>query len=154
MLMRNTATGEVRELAPDAIPAHKSALWQSYSPPEPSLATIKAALIETIDADAERARLKHITGGSGQALEYRETAEEASRYAATGGAGSYPMLQASVDAGEVATLADAANLVAQREASWAVLGARIRQKRIAAKRAVSAASTADAARAAALVEWP
>lgn len=157
MLMQNTVDGSIRDIDPGLIPAHKTALWQPYTPPQAEpmpLATYKAQLVADIDLQAERSRLKYITAGSGQALEYRETAEEAARYVATQGAGSYPMLQASVDAGEAATLADAAALVAQREAAWATIGASIRQKRIAAKRAIAAAQTAEAATAAAQVEWP
>lgn len=154
MQMQHVTTGEVRDIDPASLPAHKAALWQSYTPPAISLATLKTVLRETIDGEAERTRLKYITPGTGQALEYRETAEEAARYVATGGAGSYPMLQASVNAGEATSLANAAAIVTEREAAWAAIGATIRQKRIAAKRAVAEAQTAEAAKAAAVVEWP
>lgn len=123
-------------------------------PAGPSLDETKRALVLQIDSQAEMARLRFITPGSGQALEYREAAEEAARYDATGGQGSYPMLQASVDAGEAANLGAAAALVSQREAAWAAIGAEIRRLRIKAKRDVAAASDATAARAAAQVTWP
>ncbi len=157
MQMKNTVTGEVREIDPASIPAHKAALWEAYTPPPlvlPPLDDYKAAMCGKIDAQAETCRLRYITAGAGQALEYRETAEEAARYVATGGAGSYPMLQASVNAGEAATLNDAAVLVAQREAAWTIIGATIREKRINAKRAIHAAVDHAAALAASQVEWP
>lgn len=118
------------------------------------LETVKAEAKATIDHDAEQARLKYITAGSGQALEYQEVADEAARYQEAGGLGSYPMLQASVDAGEVANLAAAAALVLQREAAWATAGSTIRRLRIAAKLAISAATTIDQVRAATQVTWP
>ena len=35
MLMRNKSTGEIREFADGAIPAHKAALWETYTPSPP-----------------------------------------------------------------------------------------------------------------------
>jgi hypothetical protein len=119
-----------------------------------SLDDEKTIAIAKIDADAETARLKYITAGAGQALEYQEAAEEAARYIATGGAGAYPMLQASVDAGEAPDLATAAALIGARENAWATIGANIRRLRLTAKRAVDAATTVEQVQAAAQVTWP
>jgi hypothetical protein len=118
------------------------------------LTTVKAEASARIDREAELARLKYITSGSGQALEYQEAAEEAARYVATNGAGAYPMLQASVDAGEAADLASAAALISTRENAWATVGANIRRLRLTAKRAVDAAASVDEVAAAASVAWP
>lgn len=118
------------------------------------LATVKAETKARIDREAEDARLRYITAGAGQALEYQEAAEEAVRYAATGGAGAYPMLQASVDAGEAPDLATAAALITGRENAWATIGANIRRLRLTAKRAIDTATTVDEAAAAATVTWP
>jgi len=118
------------------------------------LETVKAECKVIIDRDAEAARLKYITAGSGQALEYNEAASEAVRYAATGGAGAYPMLQASVDAGEAPDLAAAAALITSRENAWATIGANIRRLRLTAKRGIEAATTVEQVQAAATVTWP
>lgn len=126
----------------------------SWSLTPRDLETVKAECKAIIDRDAETSRLKYITAGSGQALEYQEVADEAARYQEAGGLGSYPMLQASVDAGEAANLAAAAALVLQREAAWATAGSTIRRLRIAAKLAISAATTIDQVRAATQVTWP
>lgn len=118
------------------------------------LATVKSESKARIDREAEAARLQYITDGAGQALEYQEAAEEAVRYAATGGAGAYPMLQASVDAGEAADLAAAAALITSRENAWATIGANIRRLRLTAKRGIEAATTVEQVQAAATVTWP
>ncbi len=114
----------------------------------------KTAAKARIDREAEEARLRYITAGAGQALEYQEAAEEAARYVATGGAGAYPMLQASVDAGEAADLASASALISAHENAWAMVGSTIRRLRLTAKRAVDAATTVEQVQAAALVTFP
>lgn len=125
---------------------------RSYGPPD--LTPLKLAAKNTIDANAELARLRYITPGAGQALEYQEASDEASRYVITNGAGAYPMLQASVNAGEAPDLATAASIISAREAAWASIGAQIRQLRIAGKLAVDAAQTPDAIAAASNVVFP
>jgi len=127
---------------------------QVYSAGSRDLDAVKLDAKTRIDLEAEAARLKYITAGSGQALEYNEAAEEAVRYAATGGAGGYPMLQASVDAGEAPDLATAAALITAREDAWARIGATIRRLRLTAKRGVEAATTLEQVQAAASVTWP
>lgn len=143
------------DYAQDATPEQRAAADAVIAAFEPSdLATVKAEAKAQIDLDAEHARLRYITAGAGQALEYQEAAEEAVRYAATGGAGAYPMLQASVDAGEAPDLAAAAALITGRENAWATIGANIRRLRLTAKRGIEAATTVDEAAAAATVTWP
>jgi hypothetical protein len=127
---------------------------QTWTVTPRDLATVKAEIKARIDRVAEEARLRYITAGAGQALEYREAAEEAARYGSTGGSGAYPMLQASVDAGEAADLAAAAALIAARENAWATIGAEIRRLRLMAKRAIDAATTVEQVQAAATVTWP
>lgn len=175
---------ETRDIAMDDVPPHKRDSWRLIVGDEPSynkathtrtgptyqieadrvlrvwqvvprdLDEVKTSIKAKIDLDAEAARLKYITAGSGQALEYREVAEETARYAATGGAGEYPMLQASVSVGEAPSLAEAAALIAAREQGWAMIGAEIRRLRLTAKMAVTAAATVEQAAAAAEVVWP
>lgn len=141
----------VASMSYDIRPDGVTRIWQ-VTPRE--LGAVKADAKARIDADAETARLRYITAGSGQAMEYQEAAAEAVRYVATSGAGAYPMLQASVDAGEAANLAAAAALITAREDAWANIGANIRRLRIAAKRAVDAATTVEQVKSAATVTWP
>lgn len=141
----------VASMSYDIRPDGVTRIWQ-VTPRE--LGAVKADAKARIDLDAEAARLRYITAGSGQAMEYQEAAAEAVRYVATSGAGAYPMLQASVDAGEAANLAAAAALITAREDAWATIGANIRRLRLTAKRAIDAATTVEQVQAAATVTWP
>lgn len=182
--IENGAVVEQRQMALDEIPEHKRAAWLPIEGDEPNadprfyvsagpvyqieatrvlrvwtvtardLITVKTESKARIDFEAESARQRYITAGAGQAMEYQEAAEEAVRYTATGGAGAYPMLQASVDAGEAPDLAAAAALITGRENAWATIGAEIRRLRLTAKRAVDAATTVEQVQAAATVTWP
>lgn len=123
-------------------------------PPPPPLVEVKTSLKAQVDVRAEQIRLNYITAGDGQALEYREVADEAERYAVSP-VGSFPLLQASVDSGEAVNLAAAAALVAARHAAWKTIGAAIRKTRLEAKIAIDAAADEAAARAIFdAVEWP
>lgn len=132
-------------------------VW-SFAPAEaPPLSEIKAALKAAIDAGAEAERLKYITGGAGQAMEYQQAAAEASSFLAAAHptdppAGTYPMLEASVGI-DGDTLADVATVVATMFAQWQVVGSAIRAARLAAKQAIDLAETIEDARAV-TVAWP
>jgi hypothetical protein len=127
----------------------------------PTLAGLKRELQDQVDREAEAARLRFITGGAGQALEYQATEAEARAFlaAAAPALAAYPFLKAEVDARELAEgtapapAAVAAEIVAQAEA-WTVVGAEIKRLRRAAKLAIDAAASPQAARAAAMVTWP
>jgi hypothetical protein len=143
------------DYAQDATPEQRAAADAVIAAFEPSdLATVKAEAKAQIDLDAEHARLRYITAGAGQALEYQEASDEAVRITATGGVGLYPMLQASVDAGEASDLAAAATLVLQRENACTTIFSEIRRLRLSAKRAVDQAETYDGIWAATSVVWP
>lgn len=145
-----------KSVGPDGVDAFSGcrAGVETVEPPAPSLVDVKAALKVQVDATAENLRLSYITPGAGQALEYREVADEAQRYAADP-SGDFPLLQASVDAGEAGDIASAAALVAARHDAWISVGAAIRAARIAGKRAIDAASSAaDAHAAYEGIEWP
>lgn len=117
---------------------------------------LKAEFAAEIDTRAEAERLVHMTAGAGQALVYREKADEADRYLADPSptAERYPILMASVGI-EAETLPLVAALVSARRVAWARLAAAIEQARLGAKKAIMAAPTADAARTARMaVAWP
>lgn len=103
------------------------------------LTEVKNKLIADIDRRAERERLKHITPGVGQALEYAYAANEARAFQSDPN-GDFPLLQASVDAGEAKSITEAADLVLARNAAWTKMGADIRRRRLAGKRGVNGAT--------------
>ncbi|GAB4193242.1 MAG: hypothetical protein OHK0024_33450 [Thalassobaculales bacterium] len=126
---------------------------------------LEAALHLAIDTAAESARLRFITGGSGQALEYQRSIEEARALIAAGGTPApedYPMLAAEVAAlaavGVSRSLAQVAAEVAAMDAAWQQAGAAIKLLRRAAKLLVSTAIAAEdpaaAVAAAAGIAWP
>lgn len=108
------------------------------------LAEVKAELTRRVDRDAERERLKYITAGDGQALEYTYVVGEAKAYQANP-AGNFPLLQASVDAAEAETLEEVAALVLRRNETWLAIAARIRRERIKAGRSIDAAEDGETA---------
>lgn len=105
-----------------------------------SLVAARADAKRQIDEAAEKTRLKYITPGSGQAMEYEAAAKEAERYV-EGKPGTYRMLQADVDAGLSADLVVAAASVLGMRAQFDVVGSAIRTVRLSAKRQVDEAAT-------------
>ena len=122
---------------------------------EPDLATVKATARVRIDEAAERARLKYITPGAGQAMTYQQKAAEASAFMADGDPQPerYPLLAAEIGI-TASTLAGVALVVSQANAQWAIIGAGIEAARLGAKAAVDAAIDAAAVHAAADVIFP
>ncbi|NLS02332.1 hypothetical protein HGP14_02970 [Rhizobium sp. P32RR-XVIII] len=127
-----------------------------------TLSALKECLKHALDKAAEIERLRCITPGSGQAMEYQQAAAEAglllAALAADPGhvpsAADYPMLAASLGIdGE--TLADVATTVAAMHAQWQAIGSAIRATRLAAKREIDLAQTVGAAKeVAGAVDWP
>ncbi|MFC3074702.1 hypothetical protein [Shinella pollutisoli] len=121
----------------------------------PGLDEVKAQLRRTIDEAAERERLKYITPGAGQAMTYAEKAAQARQCLAAEDPQPehYPLL-----AGEIGitaeTLTGVAEVVSAAYGQWLVVGALIEAARLGAKAAVEAATTAEEAKAAAVVPWP
>lgn len=134
----------------------------AYHPP---LARLKEKLAARIDADAERERGRHITLGAGQALTYREKADQALAVLDLGEEAAnaltpeeqiaqFPVLAASVGV-ETATLYEAAELVAARNEAWASLGGMIERARLMGKKAIAEATTEAGCHAAyEAVTWP
>lgn len=132
-------------------------------PPLP-LPVLKEQLKTQVDTAAEAARLKYITPGSGQALEYQAVTEEARRYQSDPApiAMNYPALSASLGidrnptSGAIAaTLAEVAAGVLYMQAQWSAVGSAIRHTRLKTKADIDAATTEAAARAVvAAIVWP
>lgn len=134
-------------------------------PAPPALAEVQAGLCRRLDADAERVRLRYISGGVGQALTYREKVDQALAVLDLGEAAAnalteaeriaqYPMLAASVGI-EADTLHAAATLVVSRYETWSSLGGAIERVRLGTKRAIQQAPDAAAAQAAyEAASWP
>lgn len=121
------------------------------------LAALRTAALAGIDAAAERARGAWITLGSAQAMVYQAKAAEAARYLAIAeppaDLAGYPLLAAEV--GITATTAqELAMLWLNMADRWSIAAAAIEATRIAAKRAVGAATSPAAIEAAADVAWP
>ena len=105
----------------------------------------QATAFNRIDQSAERARLRHITGGIGQALVYQEKAEQAVDYIAAGypsDLSSYPYLQAEANAtGKDST--QIANDILTQRSMWIAIGADIEEARLRGKKAVREATDID-----------
>jgi hypothetical protein len=128
-----------------------------------NLDTVKIEVQAQIDAEAEKARLRFITPGSGQALEYTKTEIEARTYLAdpapVESSKAWPWLSAEQAAqhalGKDPTLGQIAEQVIIQAQAWAVVGPIIKTIRRQAKMAVDQAPNAVAARAiAAQIVWP
>ena len=124
-----------------------------------------AALERLVDETAETLRLKLMTAGTGQVMEYQEAqAEAAAALSAPGNATAvlYPMLAASIgidiDPSTKAVATDVlgvARAVNATHDAWVAAGAAIRKARLAGKAAIDAATTVAAAAAAyAAIVWP
>lgn len=118
------------------------------------LAVVKSESKLRVSTLAEMARGKYITLGSGKAMSYQQVAQEAISYGATGGAGSYPFLQARVASGRYPDLAAAVAATQQIAAQWVAIGSAIDQVEDAAKLAIDVATTVDQVQAAMAVTWP
>lgn len=118
----------------------------------------KFRLSARIDEAAERARLRYITGGSGQAMTYQQKAQEAAEVLSLVGYGEidashFPLLSAEVGI-TAPTLIEVAQVVDYAYQTWRVVGAQIEALRLGGKASVSTASTIQAAKAAAQIQWP
>ena len=126
------------------------------------LAPLKTAAKQKIDAEAEAERARYLTPGSGQALEYKRTQEEADRWAADPdpAEADYPMLVAERDAlidsgaDPAATLASVVTQVQAEAAQWIdQVGPAIKRLRRTHKMRVDAATTPAEIDMAATVDW-
>ena len=132
-----------------------------WEPPPPPIEVVRRTAAADVDRQAELARLRFITGGSGQALEYQQTETEARAWSAAAGPmlADFPFLKAEVDAIAETTGqapdpdAVAATVIAQADA-WKAAGSEIKRLRRAAKLTIEAASTPEEIAAAQVISWP
>lgn len=128
--------------------------------PEARLAWAKERAKEKIDGDAEKCRLKFITGGAGQAMEYLASEQEAEQILSMGSGFIapdnpmlFPFLRAEAQA-RGTTIYEAAEATAQAAAQWRHVGGAIKALRLSGKAAVDAAETEEAVWAASNITWP
>ena len=115
------------------------------SEPERPLADVQREAYYMIDAAAENARLRYITGGAGQAQTYQEKSEEAADYVAAGypaDTSNYPFVQADANA-YGSTPTDAADYILLKRSEWVTLGAAIEELRLGGKKGVFDALITD-----------
>lgn len=154
--------GDMPEIGSAAIKSGEEWTFSSPLPAVVDVAAVKAALAAQIDIMAEVERLKYITAGVGQAMEYQQSATEAKACLAAIAADpeyaphalEYPMLAASVGV-DGATIAEVAVMVNAMHEAWLSVGSAIRATRLGTKLAIDAAETAEAAQAVFdAVVWP
>jgi hypothetical protein len=121
----------------------------------------KAHALEQVDRHAEQARLRFISPGAGQALEYQATEREARDYldALTPDLDDFPFLAAEVDAihdtsGVRPDPVAIAQMVVGQAQAWAGAGSLIKRLRRAAKMAIENATTVEEVNAATTIAWP
>ena len=148
----------VEEGLPALVEGEWRQAWAARAETLEELAAAKAAAAAEIDADAEAARLRFITPGAGQSLEYAATEAEVRAYLAapSGDPEDWPWLNAErLAAGGTATVAEVAQQVLALADAWRITGAEIKRIRRAAKLQVEAATTIAGVRAAVSgAAWP
>ena len=151
-----TGVVELEALPADFEPARYS--WDGGAlvrlPDDPALVAQAAAeAAERINREAGEQRARHITVTAGQEGTYTAKQAEAERYAATGGVGAYPYLEAEAEAtGD--SVAAVAELVSQTAAAWTLLNAAIEGKRRGALVAVGKATSVAEVEAVFPIVWP
>ena len=120
---------------------YKGGKWQPYVPPV-DVAAVRAGALAGIDAEAEAARLRYITGGAGQAAVYVMKAKQAADYIASGYVDPAPALVVAEAAALGLTNRAAADSIAAQADAWLTVAAQIEQIRRKAKADIEAAATA------------
>ena len=120
----------------------------AVTPPPDDIPALQVTYSFRVDEAAENARLKFISPGSGQALEYVRTLEDAQAAVAAPDplvAASYPWVAAEYNAqvatGVTTTLRAVATQLVALDAAWQSAGVAIKQTRRTAKMAIAAATT-------------
>ena len=119
------------------------------------LSALRSQAIRQVDEAAERRRQAILTPGDGQATVYSLKLAEAAAYLQAGAPvdlGPYPLLGAEVGV-TAASAAAVAALWQARAADSRVALARIEGRRLAAKSAISSATTPAGIAAAAQIDW-
>lgn len=123
---------------------------------EKDIEALRTVALDRIQAEAAQQRLKYISWGEGQEMEYQQTAAEAEAYQSDPNPdpANYPFLVAEQRAqGDVPTLAQIAAAVIQERAVWMDAGPKIKKARREARIAVQQATTPAEVEAAATVDW-
>lgn len=107
---------------------------------EALLRTKKSEAIAKIDAEYEQKRQTYLTSGATMSMVYTAKYNEAKAYASNP-TGNFPLLQASVDSGEVDNLEDASVLILGKAAQLAAIAASLETERLTRKRAIERART-------------
>lgn len=122
---------------------------------------LRTKALEFVDRAAERARLRFITTGAGQMLEYQETEREAREFLVANNPDieDYPFLfaesQAMTDAlGATPPPAQIAQEVIGQAQAWKAVGAQIKRLRRAAKMTIENATTPKEIAQARRISWP
>lgn len=148
--------------APPPVPGQEGPLPKTLLDDDPAarLAWAKERAKEKIDQDAERCRLKFITGGAGQAMEYLASEQEADQVLAAGpdfvlpdDPTLFPFLRAEANV-RGTTVYEAAQVTAQAASLWRQVGAAIKALRLGGKAAVDVAETEEEVWAASKIAWP
>lgn len=123
-------------------------------PSGPDLAAVKIGLKAAVDAEAERQRLRYLTGGAAQAMTYARKVEQARAVQADADPQpeDYPLLAASIGIDGDDIQAVAATILGL-DAAWEQIGAAIEAVRLTAKRAIDLAEDVEAAQAVEAI-WP
>lgn len=132
------------EASPVRVGGEWQQAWNTRVETAQELADAKSQALSDIDRAAEATRLRFITPGAGQSLEYTATEAEARAYLAapTGDPAEWPWLNAErLASGGVATISAIAQQVVTLAEAWRNTGAEIKRLRRSAKLAVEAAAT-------------
>ncbi len=131
-----------------------------------SLEDFRAKALRQIDEAAETARLRFVTPGASQALEYQATESDARAYLHDASDGTlmlisdYPFLRAEIEARRAAhggvapgALIVAQEVVAEADA-WRMIGSLIKELRRGRKMQVAAANSVAEIRELLNIDWP
>ncbi len=126
----------------------------SPAPIEVNLAVARAEAVSKVDRSAEAYRLNFITAGDGQAMAYQQKLAEARAKVADPSIADneIPHITAEAEATGMSKAEKAEEIIATF-AAWQNISAAIEGKRMATKKAIAEADTAEAINAAANVNW-
>jgi hypothetical protein len=148
----------VVEAMPERVGGEWQQSWTVHAETPAELAEAKAQALREVDAAAEAARLRFITPGAGQSLEYAATEAEAREYIArpTNDPEDWPWLNAErVAAGGTSTILQVAQQVLEMAAAWRSVGSEIKRTRRTAKIAIeSATSVLSVREVVSALDWP
>lgn len=139
-----------------AIPEGVQSYVDTWSPPpaEVDLEALRVGAVAKVDRDAETYRMQFITPGFGQVMAYQQKLKEAEAKLANGSIANdkIPHIVAEAEADGMTT-AEKAQQIVDTFAGWQQISAGVEAKRMAAKKAIALADTAETITAAAEVNW-